>query len=52
MVGVSLLLLAIGILSAWYVHRLQKRNSDLMALDVASMLAAEDLEIKMRDVRD
>jgi signal transduction histidine kinase len=52
MVGVSLLLLAIGILSAWYVHRLQKSNSDLMARDVASMLAAEDLEIKMRDVRD
>ncbi len=52
MVGVSLLLLAIGIVAAWYVHRLQKYNSDLMAMDVASMLAAEDLEIKMRDVRD
>ena len=52
MVGVSLLLLAIGILAAWYVHRLQKTNSEVMAQDVASMLAAEDLEIKMRDVRD
>lgn len=52
MVGVSLLLLAIGIVAAWYIHRLQKNNSDLMAKDVASMLAAEDLEIKMRDVSD
>ncbi len=52
MVGVSLLLLAIGIVAAWYIHRLQKYNSDLMAMEVDSMLAAEDLEIKMRDVRD
>lgn len=52
MVGVSLLLLAIGIVAAWYIHTLQKHNSDLMAMDVASMLAAEDLEIKMRDVSD
>lgn len=52
MVGVSLLLLAIGILAAWDVHRLHKINSETMARDVASMLAAEDLEIKMRDVRD
>jgi len=52
MVGVSLLLLAIGILAAWDVHRLHKINSETMVRDVASMLAAEDLEIKMRDVRD
>jgi two-component system sensor histidine kinase HydH len=52
MVGVSLLLLAIGILAAWYVHRLQKTNSVLLAQDVASMLAAEDLEINLREVRD
>ncbi|HWB12917.1 MAG TPA: ATP-binding protein [Pirellulales bacterium] len=51
MVGVSLLLLAVGIVSAWYVHNLQKENSDLLALDVASMFAAEDIEIKMREVR-
>lgn len=51
MIAISLLLLAVGVLSAWYVHSLQKENSDLLALDVASMLAAEDLEIKMREVR-
>lgn len=51
MVGVSLLLLAVGIVSAWYVHNLQKENSDLLALDVASMFTAEDIEIKMREVR-
>ncbi len=26
MIGVSMLLLAIGVVSAWYVHRLQKEN--------------------------
>lgn len=51
MIGVSLLLLGVGVVSAWYVHRLQKENSDLLAHDVASMLTAEDLEIKMREVR-
>lgn len=51
LVGISLLLLAVGIVAAWYVHRLQKQNSELLARDVASMLAAEDLEIKMREVR-
>jgi two-component system, NtrC family, sensor histidine kinase HydH len=51
MVVVSLLLLGVGIVSAWYVHSLQKESSDVVALDVASMLAAEDIEIKMREVR-
>jgi two-component system sensor histidine kinase HydH len=51
MVGVSLLLLGVGTVSAWYVHNLQKENSDLLAMDVASMFAAEDIEIKMREVR-
>ncbi|HVX11110.1 MAG TPA: ATP-binding protein [Pirellulales bacterium] len=51
MIAVSLLLLAVGVVAAWYVHNLQKDNSDLLALDVASMLAAEDIEIKMREVR-
>lgn len=51
MIAISLLLLAVGVVSAWYVHNLQKENSDLMALDVGSMLAAEDIEIKMREVR-
>lgn len=51
MIGVSLLLLAVGIVSAWYVHSMQQENSVLLARDMASMLAAEDLEIRMREVR-
>ena len=51
MIGVSLLLLAVGVVSAWYVHSMQKENSGLLARDMASMLAAEDLEIRMREVR-
>ncbi|HET6880830.1 MAG TPA: ATP-binding protein [Pirellulales bacterium] len=51
MIAISLLLLALGVGSAWYVHSLQKENSDLLALDVSSMLAAEDIVIKMREVR-
>ncbi|MGH7137780.1 MAG: sensor histidine kinase, partial [Pirellulales bacterium] len=51
MIAISFLLLAVGIGSAWYVHRMQKENSDLLALDVSSMLAGEDIVIKMREVR-
>ena len=39
MIAVSLLLLGVGVVAAWYVHSMQKDNSDLLALDVASMLA-------------
>ncbi|HVC96802.1 MAG TPA: ATP-binding protein [Pirellulales bacterium] len=52
MVGLSLLLLAVGVVAAWYVHSQQKENSDLLAGDVSSMLTAEDLEIQMREVRN
>lgn len=51
MIAISLLLLAVGVGSAWYVHNLQKENSELLALDVSSMLAAEDIAIRMREVR-
>lgn len=51
MIAISFLLLAVGVGSAWYVHRMQKENSDLLALDVSSMLAGEDIVIKMREVR-
>lgn len=51
MIAISFLLLAVGVGSAWYVHRLQKENSELLAHDVLSMLAAEDIVIKMREVR-
>lgn len=46
----SLLLLALGAVSAWYVHRLQKQVSQVMALNVASVRAAEELEIGIHKV--
>ncbi|HEX5444871.1 MAG TPA: hypothetical protein VFW87_13625, partial [Pirellulales bacterium] len=51
MIGVSLLLLTVGAGSAWYVHSMQKESSSLLARDMASMLAAEDLVITIREVR-
>jgi signal transduction histidine kinase len=50
-VAVSLLLLACASGAAWYVHRIQKRSSDLLASNVASILAARELEIGTREVR-
>jgi signal transduction histidine kinase len=52
MVGLSLLLLALGVVAAWYVDHLQRQHSDLLARDVSSLLVAEDLEIQMREVRN
>jgi signal transduction histidine kinase len=52
MVGVSLLLLAVGVLAAQYVHGQQRANSELLARDVSSMLTAMDVEITMREVRN
>ncbi|HUY35033.1 MAG TPA: ATP-binding protein [Pirellulales bacterium] len=51
MIGLSMLLLAVGVVAAWYVHNQQKDNSELLARDVSSMLTAEDVEIAMREVR-
>ncbi|HEX7446620.1 MAG TPA: ATP-binding protein [Pirellulales bacterium] len=51
MIGVSLLLLTVGAVSAWYVHSMQQESSVSLARDMASMLAAEDLVITMRDAR-
>jgi signal transduction histidine kinase len=48
---VSLLLLAVGAVAAWYVHRLQKNISDILDVNVSSVRAAEELEIGIREVR-
>src|SRR5580658_1203224 len=48
---VSLLILAVGVVAARYVQQLQGGNADLIARDVASMLAAEDLNVCMREFR-
>ncbi len=49
--GVSVLLLALGMIAAWNVHRQQVGVSDLVAQDVHSMGLIHDLYIQMREVR-
>lgn len=48
---ISTLLLASGVVAAWYVQRLQAGNSELVAREVYSVLAAEDFKVTMRDIR-
>jgi signal transduction histidine kinase len=50
-VATSLLLLALGVGTAWYVQRLQKAVSDDLRANVSSMRAAEELEIVVRELR-
>jgi signal transduction histidine kinase len=47
----SLLLLTVGGVAAWYLHRLQRDISDLLAHNVASVRAAEEIEIDFRQIR-
>lgn len=49
--ALALLLLVLAVGSAWYVHNLQKSASELIASNVASMQAAQELEISLREVR-
>jgi len=49
--AVSILLLFLGTVTAWYVHRLQKNAADTIALNVSSIRAAEELEIGVREIR-
>src|SRR3954454_22108649 len=47
----SSLLLAVGVVAAWYVHQLQKNSVEMLASNIASIRAAEELEIGLREVR-
>src|SRR4051794_3381414 len=49
--ALGLLLLGIGVGAAWYVHRLQQNVSETLLINVASVRAAEELEISVREVR-
>jgi signal transduction histidine kinase len=49
--GVSSLLLAVGLITAWYVERLQQKATEILVQNVASIRAAEELEIGLRKVR-
>jgi len=51
MVAISLLLVALGAVAAWNVHRQQVITSTLIAREVEGMLAAHDLYVGMRDIR-
>ncbi|MBL8828938.1 MAG: hypothetical protein JNM18_18300, partial [Planctomycetaceae bacterium] len=51
MVALSLLLLAVGILAAVNVQKQQRAHAELVASEVNSMLAAEDVFVTLRDVR-
>lgn len=48
---ISLLLLTLGILGGWLLLRVQKKTSDLVALDVASIRAVEELVFSLYELR-
>jgi signal transduction histidine kinase len=47
----SILLLALAVAAAWFVRRVQTTHSALLANHVASVHAAQELEISIREVR-
>tara|TARA_R110002049_G_scaffold72490_7_gene187484 strand:- start:28720 stop:30255 length:1536 start_codon:yes stop_codon:yes gene_type:complete len=47
----GLILLCLGFSGAWYVLKLQKRNSEILSGNVASIRAAEELELIVREMR-
>ncbi|QEG24917.1 sensor histidine kinase [Mariniblastus fucicola] len=47
----GLLLLSLGLSSAWYVLHLQQQNSRILNVNVASIRAAEELEMIVREMR-
>lgn len=48
---VGIVLLAAGVYGAWRVHRLHKRGSDILAENVSSIRAAEELETNVLEIR-
>lgn len=48
---VSILLLVIAVGSAWYIRNMQKTVASMLADHVASMHAAQELEMSVRDLR-
>src|SRR4051812_2896413 len=50
-VAVGLLLLAASLASMRYIHRLQKSLATVLAENVASLQAAQQLEIRVRQLR-
>ena len=50
-IATSSLLLALGVLAAWWVDKTQSDNSLLIAQEVRGVVAAQDLYTKMREFR-
>ena len=50
-VASSLLLLAVGVGAAWYVHDLERSVSKEIRTNVSSVRAAEEVEIDIREIR-
>jgi signal transduction histidine kinase len=50
-VAVGLLLLAASLAGMFYIHRLQKSLADILTRNVASLQAAQELEIRVRQLR-
>jgi len=50
--GVAALLLILGGLAAWYVHRLQKESAILLSTTVEEITAAEELLMISHDIRN
>ena len=49
--GMSILLLLLGGVAAWYLHRLQQESSALLTASVAKVQAAEELEVISHELR-
>ena len=47
----SLLLLAVGVGTAWYVHSMQQSLNDALLDNASSMRAAEELDILLHEIR-
>jgi CHASE3 domain sensor protein len=50
-IAISLMLLALGSVGGWYVHRLQKSTAALVALDMSTIRAAEQLVFGVNEIR-
>lgn len=50
-VVIGLLLFLACLVSAWYINRLQTRMADILAKNVESLVAAQQLEISLRQLR-
>lgn len=51
-IAVSISLLVVGGLGAWFINYLHRLNSTMLARHASYVIAAEELEIEIRDVRN